>query len=314
MYLICGEALYDFFTRDNADQTARTINFTATAGGSPFNLAVGIRRLGAPVALCASISNDPLGMRLRGFLRDEKVAQNFIIQSRLPTPISLAQTDDNGNAHYAFYGVGGADTAITEHDLADLAHDLSAITAIHFGSYSSVLPPVADAFANLVRRAGDKFLAFDPNVRANIESEMAIWRARFDEYVNAVDYIKLSGDDFVELFGGQSPDECAKRWLANPRLQLVILTDQARAIRVWHKNYQFETPAVVPKKMVDSVAAGDSFQAAMLMQFDAADKRSQVAEMDENTLREKVHFAARCAAQTCAKRGADLPTLAAMRE
>ena len=46
MYLVCGEALFDFFSEDDAGGQASKVNFKAIAGGSPFNVAVGLRRLG----------------------------------------------------------------------------------------------------------------------------------------------------------------------------------------------------------------------------------------------------------------------------
>ena len=46
MYLVCGEALFDFFSEEDASGLASNVNFKAIAGGSPFNVAVGLRRLG----------------------------------------------------------------------------------------------------------------------------------------------------------------------------------------------------------------------------------------------------------------------------
>ena len=38
MYLVCGEALFDFFSEDDASGLASKVNFKAIAGGSPFNV------------------------------------------------------------------------------------------------------------------------------------------------------------------------------------------------------------------------------------------------------------------------------------
>ena len=46
MYLVCGEALFDFFSEEDPSGQASKINYKAIAGGSPFNVAVGLRRLG----------------------------------------------------------------------------------------------------------------------------------------------------------------------------------------------------------------------------------------------------------------------------
>ena len=47
MFVVCGEALFDVFA---VDDTATGMALDARIGGSPFNVAVGLRRLGQPVA------------------------------------------------------------------------------------------------------------------------------------------------------------------------------------------------------------------------------------------------------------------------
>ena len=48
--LVGGEALYDFISTDVGSGLGGSVSFEKRAGGSPFNIAVGIRRLGVPVA------------------------------------------------------------------------------------------------------------------------------------------------------------------------------------------------------------------------------------------------------------------------
>ncbi|MEO1467759.1 MAG: PfkB family carbohydrate kinase, partial [Pseudomonadota bacterium] len=64
MFVVCGEALFDLFGVEGAGGLA----FDARIGGSPFNVAVGLARLGQPAALFTGISTDPLGERLAAAL------------------------------------------------------------------------------------------------------------------------------------------------------------------------------------------------------------------------------------------------------
>ena len=64
MYLVCGEALFDFFSEEDASGLASKVNYTSIAGGSPFNVAVGLRRLGIEAGLFGGVSTDFLGRRL----------------------------------------------------------------------------------------------------------------------------------------------------------------------------------------------------------------------------------------------------------
>jgi len=88
--VVCGEALMDVFAL--AD-TPTGLSLEARIGGSPFNVAVGLARLGRPVAFFGSISRDILGERLVRALRDEGVDTAPVVGStRRPRSRSWAWT------------------------------------------------------------------------------------------------------------------------------------------------------------------------------------------------------------------------------
>ncbi|MCF4993695.1 carbohydrate kinase, partial [Pseudomonas gessardii] len=109
MYLVCGEALFDFFSQEDASGQASKVNFKAIAGGSPFNVAVGLRRLGIEVGLLAGLSSDYLGQRLRQVLRDEGVRDDYLVEFAAPTTLAMVALGANGSPHYSFRGEGCAD-------------------------------------------------------------------------------------------------------------------------------------------------------------------------------------------------------------
>jgi fructokinase len=78
MILVCGEALIDLFVDapEGADMPAR-----AVAGGSPFNLAIGLARLGVPSAFLGSISRDRFGALLADRLAAASVDGRFLVRS-----------------------------------------------------------------------------------------------------------------------------------------------------------------------------------------------------------------------------------------
>ena len=85
MYLVCGEALFDFFSQADSSGHANKIGFQAIAGGSPFNVAVGLRRLGVSAGFFAGISDDYLGKRLTTVLAEEGVDMQFLVHHRPDT-------------------------------------------------------------------------------------------------------------------------------------------------------------------------------------------------------------------------------------
>jgi len=78
MILVCGEALVDLFV-EAADGPA--LPGRAVAGGSPFNVAIGLARLGAVSGFCGGLSGDAFGQHLRGLLAAEGVDLTHAVAS-----------------------------------------------------------------------------------------------------------------------------------------------------------------------------------------------------------------------------------------
>ena len=110
MFLVCGEALFDFFLESEAGPAAAT--YAARAGGSPFNVAIGLARLGRDSGLLTGLSSDLLGQRLAQVLEAEGVSTRYAIPTDRPTTLSLVGLDAAGVPAYQFYDNGSADTGV----------------------------------------------------------------------------------------------------------------------------------------------------------------------------------------------------------
>jgi sugar/nucleoside kinase (ribokinase family) len=120
MYLVCGEALFDFFSENDPDGMTAKVNFKAIAGGSPFNVAVGLRRLGVEAALLGGLSTDNLGRRLLQVLQDEGVCQDYLQDFDAPTTLAMVAVGADGSPQYSFRGEGCADRQLQEQHLPTL--------------------------------------------------------------------------------------------------------------------------------------------------------------------------------------------------
>ena len=107
MFVVCGEALWDLFGVEDE----RGLTFDARIGGSPFNVAVGLARLGQPSALFTGLSTDRLGQRLHDALEAEGVVTGLLVRRARPTTLSIVDVGPDGGPIYAFYGEGAADCA-----------------------------------------------------------------------------------------------------------------------------------------------------------------------------------------------------------
>ena len=306
MYLVCGEALFDFFSEEDASGQASKVNYKALAGGSPFNVAVGLRRLGVEAGLFGGVSTDFLGRRLLQVLRDEGVSEQFLVEFAAPTTLSIVAVGSDGSPQYNFRGDGCADRLLQTSHLPALGAD---IRGLHIGSFSLVVQPVGDTLLHLVKReSGKRLISLDPNVRLNPQPDIHLWRARIDELVQHADLIKVSDEDLHLLYPEQSPESVLQGWLQH-RCQLVFLTRGGDGASVFSRQHGHWSAPAVKVVMADTVGAGDTFQAALIawLTEHALDSVEGLQQLSREQIDRMLGFAIRAAAMTCGKTGPDLP-------
>ncbi|MHC8339415.1 carbohydrate kinase family protein [Pseudomonas sp. HLT2-19-2] len=306
MYLVCGEALFDFFSEDDASGLASKVNFKAIAGGSPFNVAVGLRRLGVEAALFAGLSTDYLGRRLQQVLQDEGVRPDYLVDFAAPTTLAMVAVGANGSPHYSFRGEGCADRQLKTEHLPELGPE---VRGLHIGSFSLVVQPIADTLLALVRQeSGKRLISLDPNVRLNPEPNIDLWRSRVAILVELADLIKVSDEDLRLLYPEQDPQRVIEGWLQH-RCQLVFLTRGGEGATVFSKGHGSWSVPACSVKIADTVGAGDTFQAALItwLTEQQLDSVEGVQSLGREQIDGMLKFAVQAAALTCSKTGPDLP-------
>lgn len=301
MFVVCGEALLDVFANG---RTETGLALDARVGGSPFNVAVGLARLTQSVLFFGGVSNDFIGERLLDALLAEGVSTGTVSRLDAPTTLSVVGLNAQGVPSYAFYGERGADRQLPMSALAQVPQ----AAAFLFGSYAMVVEPVAGTQRALVEREHQRSLiAYDPNVRLNVEPDVGRWREVLEWMLPRSHVLKISEEDLALLYPGSRIDDVATRWVAQGP-SLVVVTQGGEGAQAWTAQHRASVPAV-PCTLADTVGAGDSFQAALLTwlsEQDALSPRS-VRALDANALEAALRFAAQAAAITCSRRGADLP-------
>ncbi len=302
MFVVCGEALMDVFA---AGQTATGLMLDARIGGSPFNVAVGLARLDQPVSFLGALSTGFLGDRLHRALEAEGVNTGCIERVDAPATLGLVGLDAAGQPSYAFYGAGAADRRLSP---AALTRVPATTRALHFGSYAMVVEPIASTLRILVEQRGaDTLVSYDPNIRLNVEPDLGRWRDALDWMAQRADVLKVSAEDLQMLHGGRPHEELVHEWLA-AGVALVVITHGAGGARGWTPRHQtLVTPPAID--VVDTVGAGDTFQAALLagLAERGTGTAQSIASLDQDTLYELLRFATAAAAITCSRRGADMP-------
>jgi fructokinase len=302
MIVVCGEALFDVFA---AGDTATGMNLDARVGGSPFNVAVGLARLAQPVCLLTQVSRGFLGERLMRALAAEGVNTTAVQRSDAPTTLSLIGLDAQGVPSYSFYGEGCADRLLTT-DALDALPD--GVRAINFGSYATVTGTTSVTQRALAEREHRRTLiAYDPNIRLNVEPDLAAWREQMQWMLPRTHLFKVSEEDLQLVYPGRPLQAVAAEALSKG-VALVVVTRGGQGAVAWTARDHIETQPV-EVDVIDTVGAGDTFQAAMLAWLAENDGLSAttLAALSADRLRDVLGFATRAAAITCSRRGADLP-------
>jgi fructokinase len=295
--VVAGESLIDLVPADRTGGALAPL--TPRRGGGPYNTAVALGRLGARAAFCSRISTDAFGESLVEGLREAGVDLALAQRGPEPTTLAVATLAEDGSAGFGFYAQGGADRLFTVPDALP-----PSVRAIAFGTCSLVLEPGATAYEALLRREADRgvFTLLDPNIRPGLVPDRAAYRTRFASWLRSVTLLKLSEQD-AEWLGG-TPEG----WLGKGPAA-VVLTRGGGGLSVFTAvGGEVSVPAA-PVAVADTIGAGDTVNAALLHGLAAHDALTPagLAGLGDEGWREVLAFAARAAAVTCSRPGADPP-------
>ena len=262
MILCCGEALMDMLPRTvGTEGTA----FLPVPGGAIFNTALALGRLGNRAGFLCGVSTDLFGEQLLAHLAASGVTSDLCIRSSRPTTLAFVRLV-NGDATYTFYDENSAGRLITPEDLPVLPEGTS---ALHFGAISLIGEPCGTAYeALLTREAPARVISLDPNIRPGFITDEAAYRARLSRIIPQADIIKVSHEDLDWLAPGEPFEALAQGWIASGA-KIVILTLGKDGARALTRTLDVTVPAR-KVEVVDTVGAGDTFNAGFLSALDDA--------------------------------------------
>jgi fructokinase len=301
MILCCGEALIDFLPRETRDGAAA---YQPSPGGSVFNTAVALGRLGIRTGFLGGLSTDFFADQLRATLDASHVDYSFAPVSDRYTIAAFVKITD-GHARYVFVDEGSACRSITVEQLPNLA---PAITALHMGSIPLIPEPSGTTFETLCRRESPtRVISFDPNIRSGLIRDKQAHVARMARLAAMADLVKLSDEDLAWMAPGATEEAFAADWL-KAGAKVVTITRGGDGATAYTSRFKSDV-APVKVKIADTVGAGDTFTAGTLAALSAAGllTKPAIASITQTALEKALTFAARAAAVTCSRPGADPP-------
>lgn len=313
MLLSCGDSLIDMFVApadksDSKQSDTTRISVEGVVGGSPMNVAFGMARLGHKSRYLTKLSSDLFGKRIAQFLESNSVDRSLSVATELNTTLAMVETTADGSAQYVFYIDNTADVALEVEELpAGLPDD---VRIVHFGSYSTAVEPVAGTLSYLAEReSSNRVISYDPNLRLSIEPDVGVWKSSFEKFAASANLIKASDEDIASLYGKNGEDNFVADCFSHGA-QLVYVTRGPDGGSAFSSSGESAVADGVSVSVIDTVGAGDTFQAAILHWLCDKKHIGNGAEIEGSVdLQGSLAFATKAAAITCSRRGADLPVL-----
>jgi fructokinase len=246
-----GETILDIIFRDNQPRTAKP-------GGSSFNAAITLGRLGTPITFISEMGNDRVGDIIQGFLEENGVDTSCISRyENGQSAVALAFLNEKSDAEYQFY--------------KDYPHQRLAVEfpgfrrddLLLFGSFYALNPgirPRVSALLEKARQAG-AILLYDPNFRSTHLPDRDDLLEVITENMGFASIVRASDEDLVNIFRVDNPDDA---WdCVRPHCPILIYTANAHGVclRSERLDLRIGVERIDP---VSTIGAGDTFNAGIL--------------------------------------------------
>ncbi len=273
-------------------------------GGAMYNTAIALGRLGEETGFFSGLSTDMFGEQLIAHLEDSGVSTAYCIRSPNPTTLAFVKLQD-GIAKYSFMDENSAGRMLSVDALPTFPET---IQALHFGAISLIQEPCGSAFEELMRRVHETaVISLDPNIRPGFVTDELAYRERLRRMIAMSDIIKVSEEDLDWLEPDAAFEQVAHNWLEGGA-SIVTLTMGAEGTRCITQSIDISVP-VTPVKVVDTVGAGDTFNAGFLASLRASGVLSKklLKVIDKDMLRLAIESGSEVAAYTVSQAGANPP-------
>ena len=300
MILVSGEALIDLIP-----DPGKASVYDAVLGGSPYNVAIGLARLGARTAFVSRISADGNGEALAASLAENGVDLSFVARDVRPTTLAFVMrgTAKTGS-RYSFY----LDATAFDGPWPFPAEWPKGARHLHVGSIAAVDPRHGQSVVRALTSARLRAtVSFDPNIRPLVTPDRNAVALLVERQAALAHLVKASQEDLEWLYPARAIEDSLAAWAkSGPRFCVATLGERGAVAMLGKERIEVPAPQV---EVVDTVGAGDSFMSALLSAMDRDDALgARTPAPSRSDLERWLRFAAAASAITCTRKGSDPPT------
>lgn len=252
--ILCfGEILWDFLPEG------------LFAGGAPFNVAYHLKRQSADVRLVSAVGSDLLGDELLRRLRNWNMDTDFIARHPdLPTGYVRAILGESGDARYDITADVAWDKIVVNDEVLRAARSVRAMVFGSLAQRSSFNRTALDHLLTALAENDAAWRVFDVNLRAphdDLELVRSLARRATLLKLNAGEAARLC-DETTETPGRE--ESHARALASTTGCPIICVTAGSRGAGLLREDRWHWEPGR-PVEVIDTVGAGDSFLAALLM-------------------------------------------------
>ena len=232
----------------------------AKPGGAPLNVAIHLKKQGINPTLISKIGSDKNGDNLIEFLEDSELKTDTIQKdTKLPTSEVLVHLDENKNATYEICEPVAWDNILINPEIINIAKTADLII---YGSLASRNKTTRNTLLRILEEHSAIRLV-DINLRTPYDN-----REWIEELLNISDFAKLNDDELIKIAGWNNKsgnEEELIRWFSDHFFCLTVCVTRGANGAVLFINNNFYSHSGFKVNAVDTVGAGDSFLASLVV-------------------------------------------------
>lgn len=242
-------------------------SFERKIGGAELNFAIGCARLGVQTGFISRIGNDGFGQYIFNFIRGEgiDISQVKLIDG-YPTSINFKEILEDGSGRTFYYRDRSPTEALTKDSIDE--DYLKNTKILHITGVFAAIDPknmsILEHTVQLAKKHGVK-VSLDPNIRLKLWS-IDEARANLLKLLPYVDFVFSGEEEARWLFGDKSIEQYITIFKEYGPDHIVIKRGEKGATGYANGELRNVT-AKQPKKVVDTVGAGDGFNAGYIYSY-----------------------------------------------
>lgn len=265
--LALGECMIEL---SHADENTLKMGFAGDTLNTAVYLARYREKTQIEVLYATALGNDPYSEKMLSFWKQEGIHTQLVqqIPEKLPG-LYLIRTDTHGERTFYFYRSDSAArqffyvSPIEMLEATFLKMDIVYFSGIGLGIWDESSRTKLFNLIQKARKAGVR-ICFDSNYRPKLWPDPKLAQKTMQTAWNLSDIYLPTFEDHQILFHDQSPELLAHRLIQEERLKEVVVKAGADGCWIGYQNKVDWVPACTLTKVVDTTAAGDSFNAGYL--------------------------------------------------